>query len=243
MSTDEAPHPSATLSVCVGLAALIFSVAYFVSDLVELGQGGFSPAQLVLTYVAEAAIPVFVMGLYAVQLPRVGWLGLAGAIGYAYAFTYFTGTVLLALVQETRDWSALRDALGPWVDVHGALMVAAGLAFGLAVVRAGVFPRWTGIVLMVGVLMVALSSALPSGVQAASAGLRDLGFAGMGASLLLSHRRRLLAGVPSGGTLRIQVISTAPGAPGVERSPGPTAAGVLVNTRQGEAWRRSASYR
>jgi hypothetical protein len=49
----------------------------------------------VLTYVAEAAIPIFVMGLYAVQLPRIGWLGLVGAVGYAYDFIYFTGTVLL----------------------------------------------------------------------------------------------------------------------------------------------------
>ena len=113
MKFGESPHPSATLSVSVGLAALIFSVLDFVSDVVELGQGGFSPGQLVLTYVAEAAIPIFVIGLYAVQLPRVGWLGLAGAIVYAYAFIYFTGTVLLALVTGIRDWSALHDTLGP----------------------------------------------------------------------------------------------------------------------------------
>ena len=39
MKLDESPHPSATLSVYVGLAALNFSVLYFVSDVVELGQG------------------------------------------------------------------------------------------------------------------------------------------------------------------------------------------------------------
>ena len=52
--------------------------------------------------------------------------GLAKAIEYAYAFIYFTGTVLHALVQGIRDWSALHDALGPWVELHGVLMVAAG---------------------------------------------------------------------------------------------------------------------
>lgn len=92
---DVPPYPSATLSVSVGLAALIFSVLYFASDLLELVQGGFSAGQLVLTYVAVAAIPIFVIGLYAVQLPRIGWLGLVGAVGYAYDFIYFTGTVLL----------------------------------------------------------------------------------------------------------------------------------------------------
>ena len=51
----------------VGLAALVFSVIYFVSDLIELAQGGFSPLQLALTDAGEAAIPLFVLGLYAVQ--------------------------------------------------------------------------------------------------------------------------------------------------------------------------------
>ena len=62
-------------------------------------QAGFSTGQLVLTYVAEAGHPpIVVIGLYAVQLPRIGWSGLVEApVGYAYAFTYFTGTVLLAL--------------------------------------------------------------------------------------------------------------------------------------------------
>ena len=46
-----------TLARPVGLAALAFSVIYFVSDLIELAQGGFSPLQLALTYAGEAAIP------------------------------------------------------------------------------------------------------------------------------------------------------------------------------------------
>lgn len=197
------------MAVSVGLAALGFSVLYFVSDVVELVQGGFSPGQLLLTYAAEAAIPAFVLGLYAVQVPRIGRLGLVGAVGYAYAFTYFTGTVLLALVTEARDWSALEDQLGVWVVVHGAVMVLAGLAFGLAVVRAGVLPRWTGLVLMLGVVLVAASASLPSGPQVVAAAVRDLGFAGMGTCVLLAHRRArrpvgqqrtVVPAAPPGGT-------------------------------------------
>jgi hypothetical protein len=55
----------------------------FVSDAMELAAGGFSTPQLVLTYIAEAAIPVFVLGLYAVQRPHIGTLGRLGAIGYS----------------------------------------------------------------------------------------------------------------------------------------------------------------
>jgi hypothetical protein len=172
----------------VGLGALVFSTLYFLSDAIELSQGGFSTAQLALTYMAEAAIPLFVIGLYAAQRPRIGWLGLVGAVGYAYSFIFFTGTVSFALADHVRDWNALVDRMGPWVTIHGLVMVLAGLAFGWAVIRASVFPRWTGATLMIGVVLVAASSGLPEAAQTVSAGVRDLAFAGMGASLLLACR-------------------------------------------------------
>jgi hypothetical protein len=95
-------------------------------------------------------------------------------------------------VKGTSDWDELVDQLGIWMTIHGVLMVISGLAFGLAVVRAGVLPRWTGLTLMAGVVLIAVSSGLPDAAQTASAGVRDLAFAGMGASLLVAQRRRLL---------------------------------------------------
>jgi hypothetical protein len=44
------------------------------------------------------------------------------------------------------------------MTVHGLIMLAGGLAFGLAVVRAGVLPRWTGVCLMAGVVLVVAAS-------------------------------------------------------------------------------------
>jgi hypothetical protein len=195
----------------VGLAAVAFSALYLASDLIELAHGGFSTAQLVLTLAAEAAIPFFLVGLYAVQRPRIGMLGLIGAVVYAYSFVFFTGTVVFALVNGTRNWDALVDQLGMWVTIHGALMVLSGLAFGFAVVRAGVLPRWTGVALMTGVVLVAASSGLPDALQTASAGVRDLAFAGMGASLLHARRARILRGgwVPgdAGSTRSVDVAA------------------------------------
>lgn len=183
VNTDR-PAARSPLALGIGVAAVLFSGLYFVSDVLELLHGGFSTPQLVLTYLAEAAIPLFVLGLYAIQRPHIGRLGLLGAVGYAYAYVFFTGTVLLALVDRAPDWDALVGDLGPWVTVHGLLMVLAGSAFGVAVVRAGVLPRWTGVLLIVGVVLVALSSPLPGAAQTLCAGVRDLAFAGMGLSLL-----------------------------------------------------------
>ena len=204
--TTQVTHPLAPL---VGLAALTFSALYFVSDVMEFARGGFSTSQLVLTYVAESAIPVFVLGLYAVQRPHIGTLGLLGAIGYAYAYIFFTGTVLLALVNRPADWESLVGELGPWVAIHGLLMVVAGSAFGIAIVKARVLPGWTGMTLFAGVILVALSSMLPSIAQTICAGVRDLGFAGMGLFLLtrptsdaVSLRRRPQARTRSALTRR-----------------------------------------
>lgn len=160
----------------------------------EVVHGGFSTPQLVLTYVAEAAIPLFVLGLYAVQRPQIGALGFLGAISYAYSCVFFTGTVLLALVNRSPDWDGLVAELGPWVTVHGLLMGLAGSAFGVAVVRAGVLPPWTGMTLVVGVVLVAISSSLPGVAQTVCAGVRDAGFAGMGVALL---RRPTLSNLDS----------------------------------------------
>lgn len=172
----------------IGIAAVAFSALYFVSDLIELIRGGFSTFQLMLTYAAEAAIPLFVLGLYAVQRPQIGRLGLIGALAYAYTFVYFTSTVVYALVDHTTDWNALTNQLGAALTVHSVLMVLAGVTFGAAVIRAHVVPRWTGITLIVGMALMTVTAGLPDATRTVAAGVRDLAFAGMGASLLRTPR-------------------------------------------------------
>jgi hypothetical protein len=185
-----APAPSASAVASAGIVLLIGSVAvafsalYFATDVIELLQGGFSTVQLALTYAAEAAIPLFVLGLYALQRPRIGRLGLVAALVYAYTFVFFTSTVVYALVDHTRDWDALASEFGAWLTIHSALMVIAGIALGVATVRARVLPRWTGAVLVLGMILMTVATALPEIAQTLAAGVRDLAFAGMGAALL-----------------------------------------------------------
>jgi hypothetical protein len=179
-------NPTATL---VGLTALAFSALYLLSDVIEAIQGGFSGSQLGLTLIAEAAIPIFVIGLYLVQRPHIGRLGQLSAAAYAYSYVFFTGTVVYALADGTSDYNALSHDLQPWMTIHGTIMVLAGLGFGFAVIRAKVLPPWTGIALMAGVVLVSLSQTLPEGPQVLAAAIRSLGFAGMGAALLGAQRR------------------------------------------------------
>ncbi|MCW2983262.1 MAG: conserved rane protein of unknown function [Conexibacter sp.] len=195
--TDRDTDPTTRV---IALAAIVFSVVYFASDAIEAAQGGFSTGQLWLTLIAEAAIPVFVVGLALVERPRLGRLGWAGAAAYAYSFVFFTYTVVYALVERTRDFDALGHDLRPWMVLHGALMVVAGLCFGIGVLRAGVLPRWTAWTLIAGVVLVSLAQGLPEGPQLVAAGIRDLGFAGMGAALLRAPGPRHVTGSPRRAT-------------------------------------------
>ena len=192
----RASGDTSSIAVLVGLDAVIFSAVYLVSDLLELVHGGFSTSQLILTYAAEAAIPLFVLGLYAVQRPQIGRLGLASAVLYAYTFVYFTSTVVYALVERTTDWQALEQRLGIWITIHSALMIVAGIGFGIAVIRARVLPWWTGATLIAGMVLMVGTLSLPAAAQTASAAVRDLGFAVMGAELLLRGGRHHRAQPP-----------------------------------------------
>jgi hypothetical protein len=167
-----------------GLLAIAASGLYFLSDVIEAMQGRFSDGQLWLTLVAEAAIPIFVVGLAVAPRPRLGRLGMLAAAAYAYSFVYFTGTVVYALVNSTKDYDTLTHDLGAVMTAHGAVMVIAGLGFGYAVLRVRLLPAWTAVAVMAGVVLVALTQGTPESVQLVAAGVRDLGFAGMGAAVL-----------------------------------------------------------
>lgn len=99
------------------------------SDAIEAAQGGFSTGQLVLTLVAEVAIPFFFVGLYLVQLPRIGRLGAWGAGGYAAAYVFSVWTVVYPLIHDVPDFDTLSEIcdLG-FAAMGGALLT--GRTFG-----------------------------------------------------------------------------------------------------------------
>lgn len=65
-------------------------------------------------------------------------------------------------------------------------MVAGGIVFGAAVVRARVLPPWTGFALIAGVSLNLLVAVLPAPpiVQMVGSAVRNVAFIGMGVALL-----------------------------------------------------------
>ena len=69
-------------------------------------------------------------------------------------------------------------------------MCIGGLLFGRACWRACVFPRWTALLLVAGVLAVAATAGGSNLVRTVAAALPDTAFVGMGVALLSRSRPR-----------------------------------------------------
>lgn len=138
----------------IGLAAVVFSALYFVSDLIEAQQGGFSDFQLWLTLVAEAAVPVFIVGLvngtkdYATLSDDLGAVMIIHGAVMVVAGLGFGDAVLRARLLPA--WSAVAFMVGVLLVAvaqglpESAQLTAAGVrAFGLAGMGAGLLRTTT----------------------------------------------------------------------------------------------------
>jgi len=170
----------------IAVAAVVVPGAFILSDLLEWSRGGFSVGQLYLTYLAFLPLPFLMLGLYAVQRPAISWVGLLGALLFGASYIYFAHTALYALIDHTPDYETLWHRLGITYTVHGAVMVLGGVLFGVAVLRARVFPRWTGWVFLVGVTLNLVFALIPVPdiLQTLGSTARNVGLMGMGWALL-----------------------------------------------------------
>jgi hypothetical protein len=169
------------MRVVIGGVTLVSSALYLFSELLEYVDDGFSRPQLVLTYLAFALVPFAVTGLHALQQERADWTSVTGAVAYGLAYVFYAGTAMYALAAQTDDYTALVHALGGLYVLHGALMIAGGILFGSAVMRSGVFPWWTGFVLVIGAVVALLFNVLelPDTMQIVPSVIRTGAFVGM----------------------------------------------------------------
>jgi hypothetical protein len=136
-----------------GLAGILAGVAWAVSGIVHFvlvyPEAGTGPTNAISTYliesahaVAEAGMLGALLGFRARQIPAYGRLG---AVGFIVAFL---GTTLLCAITViailTKD--ALGEAVLGTIFVSGVLGWLVGFPLlGIATLRAGVLPRWCGV--------------------------------------------------------------------------------------------------
>ena len=177
-----------------GLASILSGLLLASGQVLVLASGQeHGPAfALDLILVSHIAIIFAIMALYAAQAHRVGILGQLGAVLGVIGTTLIAANVYVEIAAaagvDTRPAEGVASfgifsALGAFGFLSGLVL------FAIATVRAGVFPRWAGLLLIVGAVLAFLGG--PLGVNAifvaggvvASAGFIWLGwalFAGQG---------------------------------------------------------------
>jgi len=155
-------------------------------------------------------------GLYARQVNRAGWLGLAGflllglswAIQTAFIFTEafvlpplaavspkFVEAVLYGVITG-RPTEVNVGALPAIFGVVGILYVLGGLLFGIATIRAGILSRWAAGLLAVASLLTPLAALFPHETQRLAGIPVGLAIAWLGYSLLTERREKVSEPVP-----------------------------------------------
>jgi hypothetical protein len=174
-----------------GLVTVAGAGVYLTSDLLEIVNDGFPAHVAWLTYVAFLLAPFFIMGLHAVQAAAADWMSLTGAALFGAACVYFAATALIVVEADIPDYETLVEDLGAVYTLHAALLAVGAILFGWAVVKAGVLPRWTGLLLIGGMVLqlVIFATGAHAAAQYSGGTLRNVAFVGMGAALLLGSPR------------------------------------------------------
>lgn len=181
------------LRLVVGTAAIVAPILHCITDAMEWFQGGFSPAQLWLNYIAFLPMPWLLLGIYAVRADELGVSALVGALLYGVAFTYFAFTTLYALQSHASSYEALWQELGATYTAHGAAMVVGGLLFAYAALRSSALPKVTVLLFGTGLLVNLVLAVVPAPdiLQTLGTAIRNAGIVGMGYSLLSGEASRL----------------------------------------------------
>lgn len=138
-----------------GLASIVAGILLLLGHLLNLGgdpeYGTVLGSSSVLT--AHVILVFALVALYAAQAERSGTLGALGMILSVIGTTLASGVVLV----EIAGASGVEVDAVTGAGLSGALSLLGGLSFliglilfGIATMQAGVFPRWAGVLLIVG---------------------------------------------------------------------------------------------
>jgi hypothetical protein len=146
-------------------------------------------------------------GIYARQAEKSGWLGLAGYLllnfwlAIILGFTFVEVFILPALATVAPTfvdaWLGMFNGTSGGIDltalstvwtITGPLYILGGILFGIATVRAGILPRWAGVLLAVGTAVGPLAALLPLDLQPKVAVPAGLALAWLGYSLWAERR-------------------------------------------------------
>jgi hypothetical protein len=165
---------SGLISMLAGLLTVLGALLHPIGEgLPAVNSRNWVPSHLVY-WVAILLLHLGLVGLYARQVKETGRLGLVGFV-LAFIGTALVGSILVfvstALPLIAGALAAINGrAVTPPAILVPVFLLGYGLGWilvGLATMRAGVLPRWSGLLLIIGVTLFVISEVVPFEVTTA----------------------------------------------------------------------------
>ncbi|MBP6016326.1 MAG: hypothetical protein KA586_06365 [Candidatus Promineofilum sp.] len=219
VNQSKAAVTTSTLFRLAGLSAVVAGLCFIIIGLFHQVN---VPASVTTATWANVHIAATVMGyfgilgltgLYARQVGKAGWLGLAGFVMFSLwlaavmAFSLVEAFILPGLAAEspafvagflgmfTKVPSAVDLSALPMIwQVSGLLYIAGPLLFGIATFRAAVLSRWAGLLLALAAVLTPAAALLPAEYEPLIMVPVGLAMTWLGVSLFTERRRNASQG-------------------------------------------------
>lgn len=186
-----------------GLALILTAVLFVIGGILVVvlpGGGVAGPAAPLVYYLGTITAVLALIALYAAQRQQSGVLGFAGFLLAVIGATLYSGPQL-ALLAGTSGAAGWHDvwgfAMGNVLLIGPAAFFIGMILLGIASMRGGVLPRWSGGLLVIGAfvwLIAYFLSAVPGLLTVASI-ITGAGMARMGYSLWARQPQEIVAAV------------------------------------------------
>ena len=198
-----------------GLSAMVAGICYVIVGIFHPLNilSSVLTSRWVIVHIFACAMSFFglfgMVGLYVRQVEKSGWLGLVGFVLFSLwlaligGFTFVEVFILPPLARETPylvqgflgmfsgSASVISFGVLPTVwTVTNLLYLLGGLLFGIATFRAGILPRWAGILLAVGTIIGPVAILFPPELQPIVAVPVGLAIAWLGYALFAERREK-----------------------------------------------------
>ena len=121
--------------LAVYVITAFFFLLYILTDTIELFQSGLSSSQMILTYIAMAGISLSLIGLYAAEDTKPGYMRLMGLLLISISFVYFSGTATYAFAEKSPDYAPLVRKLGFIYLLHGVMLIIGTFLFAVTILK------------------------------------------------------------------------------------------------------------
>jgi hypothetical protein len=167
-------------------------------------------------------------GLYARQAVKSGWLGLAGFVllslwmvlimGFSFVEAFVLPRLATTAPTFVAGWMGMFNSSAGKGDIGvlptvwtlaAPLYLLGGLLFGIATFRAGILPRWAGVLLALGTVLAPVAALLPNASQPKTAIPVGLALAWLGYSLWSERRAQQTQPQPAPHMQALNLAATA----------------------------------